>query len=85
MTRVPSLEDRIERCERELGAGQAPCWARLDQYVVTQLMPAVPLGFFGSVRVSSPSIGPFPWNQVMLVPALDRITPAGTVGSSATP
>ena len=35
VTHVPSLDDQIERCEQELGAGQAACWARLDQYVVT--------------------------------------------------
>jgi len=52
VTRVQSLDDQIERCEQELGAGQAACWARLDQYVVTQLMPAVPMGYFGTLRLS---------------------------------
>ena len=73
VTRVQSLDDQIERCEQELGAGQAACWTRLDQYVVTQLMPAVPMGYFGTLRLSSPAIGPFPWDEVYLQPALDRV------------
>lgn len=73
VTRVPSLDDQIERCEQELGAGQSTCWARLDQYVVTQLLPAVPMGYLGTLRLSSPAIGPFPWDEVNLQPALERI------------
>jgi len=73
VTHVPSLDREIERCEREIGTAQAPCWARLDQYVATRLMPAVPMGFLETIRLSSPAIGPFPWNQIYLVPALDRI------------
>ncbi len=73
VTRVPSVDTQVDRCEREIGASQAPCWARLDQYLVAQLMPAVPIGFLGVLRLSSPSIGPFPWDQVNLEPALERI------------
>ena len=73
VTRVSLLDDQIGRCEQELGAGQAACWARLDQYVMTQLMPAVPMGYFGTLRLSSPAIGPFPWDEVYLQPALDRV------------
>lgn len=78
VTQVPSLDRRIERCERELGAGQAACWARLDQYVVTELMPAVPMGYFATLRLSSPDIGPFPWDEVLVNPALERIAPPAT-------
>ena len=80
VTEVPSLDARIDRCEHELGAGQAPCWARLDQYVVTQLMPAVPMGFFGSLKASTPALGPLPWDPDLLVPALDRIAAPASEG-----
>jgi peptide/nickel transport system substrate-binding protein len=78
VTHVPSLDEEIDRCERELGSEQAPCWSRLDQYVVTQLMPAVPMGFVGTLRLSSPDIGQFTWDEVYLQPALERIpAPSG--------
>jgi hypothetical protein len=56
-----------------VGSTQPSCWARLDQYVVSQLMPAVPISFLGPLRLSSPSIGPFPWDEVISQPALERI------------
>ena len=40
-------------------------------------MPAVPISFFGLVRLSSPSIGPFSWDEVLSQPALERIEPPG--------
>jgi ABC-type transport system substrate-binding protein len=73
VTHVPTLDAEIDRCERELGSEQAPCWARLDEYIMTQLMPAVPMGLFATFRLSTPPIGAFPWNEVILEPALDRI------------
>ena len=36
-------------------------------------MPAVPMGYFGTLRLSSPAIGPFPWDEVYLQPALDQV------------
>jgi len=39
----------------------------------------VPLGVFDSTLESTPQLGPFPWDQVLLAPALERIAaPAGT-------
>ena len=74
---VPSVDAAVARCAQEVGSTQPSCWARLDQYVVSQLMPAVPISFFGLVRLSSPSIGPFPWDEVLSQPALERIEPPG--------
>jgi hypothetical protein len=38
-------------------------------------MPAVPMGYFATLRLSSPDVGPFPWDQVLVNPALERIVP----------
>jgi ABC-type transport system substrate-binding protein len=75
---VPSIDGQVERCRREIGANQAPCWARIDQYVVSELMPAIPIAEISPLRLSSPGIGTLPWDQIYLEPALDRIAvPAG--------
>jgi peptide/nickel transport system substrate-binding protein len=73
VTDVPSVDGQVERCRQEIGANQAPCWARLDQYVVSELMPAVPIAEISPLRLSSPRIGTLPWDQIYLEPALDRI------------
>jgi ABC-type transport system substrate-binding protein len=73
VTSVPSVDAAVGRCAQEVGSTQPTCWARLDQYIVSQLMPAVPISFLGRLLLSSPSIGPFPWDEVTSQPALDRI------------
>lgn len=73
VTRVPTVDDRVDRCAQEVGATQPACWARLDQYIVTQLMPAIPLVAISELRISSPSIGPIVWDGVYSQPALDRM------------
>jgi peptide/nickel transport system substrate-binding protein len=78
VTKVPSVDDQVERCRKEIGADQAPCWARIDQYVMSQLLPAVPIAETSPLRLSSPGIGQLPWDQVYLEPALDRIAAPAT-------
>lgn len=77
---VPSVDGQVERCRKEIGANQAPCWARIDQYVVSQLMPAVPIAEISPLRLSSPRIGTLPWDQIYLEPALDRIVANADAG-----
>jgi ABC-type oligopeptide transport system substrate-binding subunit len=78
---VPSADERIDRCARDTTSSQAACWARLDQYLVSELVPAVPLSFIDVLRVSTPRLGPFPWDQILQQPALDRIaTPVEASG-----
>ncbi len=74
---VPSVDIEIDACLKETGASGIACWTRLDQYLVTRLMPAVPLAFAQVVRVSSATIGAFSWDQAFQQPALDRLSVAG--------
>ena len=80
VTAVPSVDAQIERCRREIGAEQAPCWARIDQYVMTELLPAVPIAEISPLRLSSAGIGVLPWDQIYLEPALDRIAAPASDG-----
>lgn len=46
---VPSLDQRIGDCQQQLFHAQVQCWASLDQYVSSDIVPIVPLtqGFNG--------------------------------------
>ena len=70
---VPSVNGDVERCEREPGSEKPACWARLDQYLTGVLVAAVPLVVFQPIRISSPRIGAFAWNEAYGEPALDRL------------
>jgi peptide/nickel transport system substrate-binding protein len=76
--RVPSVDRQIERCNEEAGVGQITCWTRLDQYLVSEVMPVVPLAFIRLIAISSPSIASFSWDQAFQAPALDRLEVAGS-------
>ena len=80
VTQVPTIDGQVERCRQEIGANQAPCWARIDQYVESQLMPAVPIAEISPLRLSSQRIGSLPWDQIYLEPALDRIVAEAAPG-----
>jgi peptide/nickel transport system substrate-binding protein len=70
---VPSVDRRIEACERAVGSTQTACWARLDQYLMERVLPRMPLfsemsAFPMSARVASAS-----FDQFVGLPALDRV------------
>jgi Bacterial extracellular solute-binding proteins, family 5 Middle len=71
---VPNILPEILACNREVGALGIACWTRLDQYLVTEVMPAVPLAFGRSIRLASPSISSFSWDLANQEPALDRLS-----------
>jgi peptide/nickel transport system substrate-binding protein len=70
---VPSVDQRITDCQQQLFHAQVQCWASLDQYVSSDIVPIVPLtqGFNGwavssrvqgftvdvAVGVPAPSLG----------------------------
>jgi len=70
---VPNAEDRIHACIDTIGSGQILCWAHLDQYLMEQLAPIVPLfqvvdGFVFSPRVLTPTL-----DQYEGAPSLDQL------------
>src|SRR5262245_25872596 len=71
---VPNIDRDIAACTQQyVISEQLRCWARLDQSVLTTFMPAVPLLFAQPVRLSSPRIESFAWDDLTATPALDRL------------
>jgi peptide/nickel transport system substrate-binding protein len=82
--RVPNADDALDRCVDQIGHARFRCWAEVDQMLMTEVVPAVPLVFFQPVRAISPNIRGFSWDQAYVQPALDRIVvAAGSSGSSS--
>jgi peptide/nickel transport system substrate-binding protein len=70
---VPTVAPEITACDQELGPRGIACWTRLDQYLVTNVMPAVPLAFSRTIRIASPSLTSFSWDLANQAPSLDRL------------
>jgi peptide/nickel transport system substrate-binding protein len=70
---VPSVDDRIDRCQALTGTAQTECWADLDRYLMQVIVPWVPLAASRvtiaiSARVVQASIDQ--WTTAM---ALDQV------------
>ena len=73
VTSVPAIDDRMDQCRRLIGAPQVRCWASLDQYLMEEVVPWVPLLFESRVWVVSPRVVAFSVDQSTNMAALDRI------------
>jgi peptide/nickel transport system substrate-binding protein len=77
ITEVPSVTDRFDRCEAEIGSDQTQCWAGLDEYLMLQVVPWVPLLFHNRQRMISSRVIHFSYDQFTTLPALDQIALSG--------
>jgi hypothetical protein len=74
VTRVPSVDARIDRCLPQVGYDGTRCWARLDQYLMERVVPWVPVLFPTTTRALSGRVVSFSFDQLTNHPALDRIS-----------
>jgi len=70
---VPNVDDRITRCWSLVGNAQTRCWTALDQYMMEQVLPVIPLSSLNRARVIPSRIVAYSYDQSWTVPALDRI------------
>jgi peptide/nickel transport system substrate-binding protein len=77
VTRVSSVDDRIDRCRRQPDSVGTRCWAQLDAYLMQQVVPWVPMIFQTTTRAVSARVVSFSFDQLSNFPALDRIAVAG--------
>jgi len=70
---VPSLDAWIAACQPETGDAQGRCWAETDQYLMQQIVPAVPISFDQTVRVIGSRVQNYSIDQFTGLPALDHL------------
>ena len=68
---VPGVEDRLAACRAEIRE-VVECWAHLDQYLMEQVAPAIPLVFGEAAWVVSERVTATAYAQATGWPALDR-------------
>jgi peptide/nickel transport system substrate-binding protein len=89
VTSVPNVDARVEACLPLAFGAQTQCWARLDQYLMTDVVPWVPLVSATSVRLTSNQVAGVAFDQSppTPMPALDRVAlrPGRTPSPSPVP
>jgi hypothetical protein len=73
VTDVPDVARRYDRCAVETGAEQVQCWADLDQYLMEQVVPWVPLLFHNRQRIFSGRVTDLTYDQFTSLPSLDQL------------
>lgn len=75
---TPSVDDRIDVCLPMSGSDATRCWAALDVYLMTEVVPFVPIAFVTGSLIVSSEVERVSFDQLTGQPALDRVilTPA---------
>jgi peptide/nickel transport system substrate-binding protein len=71
-TSVPSVEEKISECRPLLGDDSVRCWTELDQQLMEQVVPWVPLHLLNRVYIVSRRVVATSFDQFTTLPALDR-------------
>lgn len=77
---VPNLDADIERCVTTSGADRATCWMQLDEEVMANVMPWVPIRFPDTLVVAGRTLARFEFDQAFGVISLCHIAVAGSAG-----
>jgi peptide/nickel transport system substrate-binding protein len=72
-TSVPSVDTELAACQTLVGGEAFRCWAGLDQLLMEEVVPMVPVTASENVRVASARVVELVIDQASLNPALDRI------------
>lgn len=81
VTSVPTVEEKVSECHPLVGDDQIRCWAELDQHLMEQVVPWVPLFLPNNVYIVSPRVVATSFDQFATLPALDRIALSRRNGS----
>jgi ABC-type transport system substrate-binding protein len=73
VTKVPSVDDRIDRCMAVIGRDQTECWADLDRYLMEQVVAVVPYMATLSTYVVSKRVASYSFCVATFGLALDRM------------
>lgn len=72
VTSVPSVEEKVSECHPLIGDEQVRCWAELDQQVMEQVVPWVPLSVENQIFIVSRRVVATSFDQFATLPALER-------------
>jgi ABC-type transport system substrate-binding protein len=73
VTHVPNVDARIDECQALFAGPQIECWTSLDQYLMEQVVPWVPIAEETHVDIVGRRVARFSFDQLSTVPALERI------------
>lgn len=83
VTSVPGIDDRIDACLPLTGEEQTQCWALLDKYVMSEVVPWIPFFTTTYVVVTSSRVRGLEQDPLSIGPALEQLWLAASETASA--
>jgi ABC-type transport system substrate-binding protein len=83
VTRVPSVDNRINECLRLVGRPQVQCWTALDQYLTEVVVPWIPLIVENEIVAVPARVQSISFDQFASMPSLDRVVVKSSPSPSA--
>jgi peptide/nickel transport system substrate-binding protein len=73
VTDVPSADPQIEECTKATDEERTQCWADLDEYLMTEIVPWVPYLFDNNVDIASTNVVNYTFDAFAGMIALDHV------------
>jgi peptide/nickel transport system substrate-binding protein len=77
VTSVPSVDDKVKQCNGQVGDQRIACWANLDKFLMTDVVPVIPWLFDFTVNIISSRVLNFTYDQDGSEIAFDHLALAG--------
>ena len=77
VTNVPSVDDKVNQCNGETGNQRITCWANLDKFLMTDVVPVVPWLFDKTLNIVSSRVQNYTYDQDGSEIAFDHLALAG--------
>jgi len=77
VTTVPSVDSKVSQCSGETGDQRVTCWANLDKFLMTDVVPIVPWLFDKTVNVLSTRVLNYTYDQSAGEISIDHLALAG--------
>jgi peptide/nickel transport system substrate-binding protein len=77
VTSVPSVDDKVKTCNGETGDQRITCWANLDKFLMTDVVPVIPWLFDTTVTLTSSRVLNWTYDQDGSEVAFEHLALAG--------
>jgi peptide/nickel transport system substrate-binding protein len=75
---VPNVDGKIDECAAKSGDEQADCWAELDKFIMTDVVPWVPYRWAKNIDIISKNVTRYVYDQFSGEVALAHVALGGT-------
>ena len=63
LSNIPSIDSKVDACNKATGAARTTCWEDMDKYLMTSVVPWVPYLDATNIEVVGPAVTKYEYDQ----------------------